>query len=239
MKFWSHLEELPDPVPDGYAGTEIYNRHTDAEAHKELYTYIQEAMEKPRQWRGLEDKQKRFPDEVFGAGTGPLPGFLAKWDAVTVNQQFTGIGANDAHRNQVFKGVVFDPYEVAFRNLSTHILARNLTEDEVLASLRDGHVYVSHDWLCDPSGFMLVAVNNLGVFDMGDRVPMHEQTAIQGRLPVPAKIRILRNGQLVHSAEGDKDRFHTEGTGDIQAGSVADGGWRGAAVDLCQSVLFI
>jgi hypothetical protein len=74
------------------------------------------------------------------------------------------------------KGVVFDPYEVSFRNLCTHILAREQTEQEIRTALRDGHCYVSHDWLCDPTGFAFGAVNNLGVFPMGDTAPMVRST---------------------------------------------------------------
>ncbi len=207
LKFWSHLEEIPQPQPDGFDGTEIYNRHADAELHKEVYDYIKKAMGNKRQWRRLVDSFKQFPDEVFGAGTDTMPEYLAKWDAVTSQRRFTGIGANDAHRNQVFKGVVFDPYEVAFRNVSTHILARALNESDIRESLREGHVYVAHDWLCDPAGFMMAAVNNLGLYDIGDRVPMAGPTKLEARLPVAAKARILRDGKVVWESSGDKVEF--------------------------------
>jgi acetyl esterase/lipase len=207
LKFWSHLEEISDPQPDGFDGTEIYNRHADAEIHKEVYDYVRHAIENKRQWHKLVENFKQFPDEVFGAGTDSMPGYLAKWDALTSQRRFTGIGANDAHRNQVFEGTVFDPYEVAFRNLSTHILARGLNEESIRESLRDGHVYVAHDWLCDPSGFLMVAVNNLGLYDIGDRVPMAGTTVLQARLPVPAKIRIIRTGKVVWEGSGEKAEF--------------------------------
>ncbi len=38
-----------------------------------------------------------------------------------------------------------DPYHRSFRNMSTHILARKLSETAVRGALRDGHAYVSHD----------------------------------------------------------------------------------------------
>jgi len=213
LKFWSHLEEIPKPQPDGFDGTEIYNRHADAEIHKEVYDYVRQAMEKKRQWHSLVDNFKQFPDEVFGAGTDTMPDYLTKWDAVTSQRRFTGIGANDAHRNQVFNNVVFDPYEVAFRNVSTHILARSLNEESIRESLRDGHAYVAHDWLCDPAGFMMVAVNNLGLYDIGDRVPMAGTTKLEIRLPVAAKIRIIRDGKVAWESSGDKAEFTPKGEG--------------------------
>ena len=46
-----------------------------------------------------------------------------------------------------------DPYSRSFRNVSTHVLAPELDEEAIRAALRAGHAYVSHDWMCDPSGF--------------------------------------------------------------------------------------
>jgi len=46
-----------------------------------------------------------------------------------------------------------DPYCRSFWNVSTHILAPELTEQAVRGALKAGHAYVSHDWMCDPSAF--------------------------------------------------------------------------------------
>src|SRR5438045_5680066 len=94
------------------------------------------------------------------------------WDKQLSTHPFTGIAANDSHKNQTFNGVTFDPYEVSFRSVSTHILARELSDTAVRDSLRKGHAYVAHDWLCDPAGFSFKASNNNGVYDIGDRAPM-------------------------------------------------------------------
>ncbi len=151
---------------------EIYNRHTDATVHKEFVEYFQAAMKDPKEWKRLVAKEKEFPDEVFAAGTDVLPQFLARWDKELATHPFTGIAANDAHQNQIFNGTTFDPYAVAFRHVSTHILARDLNEADIRESLAAGRVYVSHDWLCDPTGFSFIAENNLGLFDMGDQIPL-------------------------------------------------------------------
>ena len=45
-----------------------------------------------------------------------------------------------------------DPYHRSFRNQSTHILAQSLDEPAARGALREGHAYVSHDWMCDPTG---------------------------------------------------------------------------------------
>lgn len=207
LRFLSHIEERPDMSSDGFQGMEIYNRHTDATVHKDFTAYFQSAMKDPKEWKRLVDKEKEFPDEIFAAGTDVLPQFLARWDKELAGHPlhaFTGIAANDAHQNQIFNGTTFDPYAVAFRHVSTHILARELNEHDIRESLVAGRAYVSHDWLCDPTGFSFIAQNNLGVFDMGDQVPLSGlavgTTRIHASLPIPAKLKLIHDGQVVAEA---------------------------------------
>lgn len=207
LKFLSHLEERPDMSSEGFQGQEIYNRHTDATIHKDVYDYIREAMKKPGEWKSLVDRLKQYPDEVFAAGTDALPQFLQRWDKETEQHRFTGIAANDAHQNNIFNGVTFDPYAVAFRFVSTHILARELTEPSIRESLAAGHVYVSHDWLCDPAGFSFIAQNNLGVYDIGDEIPLMNNTRLQARLPIPAKIKLIHGNAIIAEANDSKFSF--------------------------------
>jgi hypothetical protein len=131
LRFLSHIEERPDMPSTGFQGMEIYNRHTDATVHKEFSEYFRAAMKDPKEWKGLVAKEKEFPDEVFAAGTDTLPDFLARWDKELAAHPFTGVAANDAHQNQIFNGTTFDPYAVAFRHVSTHILARDLNEKDI------------------------------------------------------------------------------------------------------------
>jgi acetyl esterase/lipase len=209
LRFLSHIEERPDMSSVGFQGMEIYNRHTDATVHKEFSAYFQGAMKDPKEWKRLVAKEKEFPDEVFAAGTDALPLFLTRWDKELATHPFTGIAANDAHQNQIFNGTTFDPYAVAFRHVSTHILARELTEADVRESLVAGRAYVSHDWLCDPTGFSFTAENNLGLFEMGDHVPLTGLavggTSMRATLPIPAKVKLLRDGVVV--AEEDTAKF--------------------------------
>jgi len=211
LRFLSHIEERPGMSSVGFQGMEIYNRHTDATAHKEFTEYFRAAMNDPKEWKHLVAKEKEFPDEVFAAGTDVLPEFLARWDKELQAHAFTGIAANDAHQNQIFSGTTFDPYAVAFRHVSTHILARDLLEKDIRESLAAGRAYVSHDWLCDPTGFSFTAENNLGLVDMGDQIPLTGllvgATKIQASLPIPAKLKLIRNGVVVAQDTGAKFEY--------------------------------
>jgi acetyl esterase/lipase len=213
LRFLSHLEETPNASGHGFAGMEIYNRHTDAKDEKAFETYFREAMKNPSEWAKLSKLEDSYPDEVFAAQADYWPAIISMWDKHSAEHPFTGIAANDAHKNQTYNGVTFDPYEVSFRNVSTHILARELTDSAIRESLKNGCAYVSHDWLCDPTGFAFVAGNNNGVYDMGDRVPMLPRTRLNARLPIAATIRIIHNGVVVSEAVDSQINFEAKEPG--------------------------
>lgn len=213
LRFLSHLEETPDAKSDGFDGMEIYNRHTDAKDEKEFDDYFRRAAKDPVEWAKLVEKEKKYPDEVFGAETDYWPSIMAQWDRELAHRPFPGIAANDSHKNQIYNGTVFDPYEVSFRSDITHILARELTGDAIRDSLRNGHVYVAHDWLCDATGFRFVAGNNYGVYDIGDHVPFVNNTRLVATLPIAAKIKLIHNGAVISETEGSSLTYIPKETG--------------------------
>ncbi len=204
VRFHSHPEGELNASAEGWDGMEIYNRHADAEDDTDLIAYLKTAASSPAQLQALAQIFKQFPDEAFGAGCDYWPEIFARWDSITSTRPFTGIAANDAHQNQVLDGgkLVLDPYPVAFRNVVTHILARELTEESVIASLRAGRAYVSHDWLCDPAGFYFIATNNLGVYEMGDAIPLAGTTRLVLRSPIAANWKIFYEGKVVFEQKG-------------------------------------
>jgi hypothetical protein len=105
----------------------------------------------------------------------------------------------------------FDPYFRSFRNVSTHILASELTEDAIRSALRDGRAYVSHDWMCDPSGFLFERIAAPDAPDpgprsrviMGDEAMLAPGQKLVARFPLECRIRLLRNGTVVAETTGD------------------------------------
>ena len=53
LRFLSHLEETPDAKSEGFAGMEIYNRHTDAKDESAFDEYFRDAMKNPADWNSL------------------------------------------------------------------------------------------------------------------------------------------------------------------------------------------
>ncbi len=104
--------------------------------------------------------------------------------------------------------VDIDPYPVAIQNVSTHILAKELDEPTIRKAVKSGHAYVSHDWLCDPKGFMLWVQkksNTLGI--MGDEIPYQKKLRIRAQLPLKTYVRLIRNGKVIDEAETDSYSF--------------------------------
>ena len=112
----------------------------------------------------------------------------------------------------------FDTYYRSFRTMSTHIFAPELSEAAVRAALSAGHAYVSHDWMCDPTGFRFLAVPKGqtagGNFHlMGDELPHDADLSLVAEFPVECAIRLLKNGEVVSESTGRRLEYAPDGPG--------------------------
>lgn len=131
---------------------------------------------------------------VFGPNLKSDPQLLAKWDKAletSLTPGFSSLGA---------KAV-------------THVLARENTAAALHKSLREGRIYVAQDSLADSAGFAFAASNNLGVFQIGDSIPLFTDAKLTAMLPIPAKLRLIHNGKVVSESTGIKLEFRTHETG--------------------------
>lgn len=104
--------------------------------------------------------------------------------------------------------VDFDPYYRAFRNVTTHLLAPELTEAAVRQALRQGHAFVSHDWMCDATGFnfkwQAAPGANANPVLMGDEAPFQAAGRLTAQFPVRCRIRLMCEGQVVSDSTGEQ-----------------------------------
>jgi len=119
----------------------------------------------------------------------------------------------------VLARVDFDPYFRAFRNVTTHLLAPELTEDAVRRTLRQGHAFISHDWMCDATGFTFtweapaVAGSKPASALMGDEAAFQAGAKLVAHFPLRCRIRLLSQGQVVSEAMGDQLEFSVDHPG--------------------------
>jgi hypothetical protein len=139
---------------------------------------------------------------------GPSPATLERWDRLTQERRVVGIGELDNHNSLIrLRGIsipVF-PFSRVFRLIRTHILFEEpLSGDSradiaaVLTALRNGRVYLSLDHFRPASGFSLTLTEGGRKATMGDGFILHRSAELRALFPHRARIRLIRNGNLIH-----------------------------------------
>lgn len=107
----------------------------------------------------------------------------------------------------------FDPYEVSFRYVSTHVLAPEVSEGRLLDAVQKGRAYVAFDWIADPTGFRYTATAGGKSTEMGGEVSLAGKPSLTAHTDLPCEIRILRNGLEVSRGEGVDLVYQPQETG--------------------------
>ncbi len=208
LQFLHRMEQHSDWTNKMLTGLEICNTSAGAKLDQ---TGASASEKKIRE--KLLTNVRAFPDEFFAGPPVYTKEIFAKWDQELDERALTGIGVNEQHSMPLFQQAAIDTHEVSFRNLVTHILAQEMTETSLRDALTNGHVFVAHDWLCNPDGFVFGAMNNLGVFGMGDTAPMVGTTRLTGITPLPAKLRLICKGTVVQETTGTNLTFQAKEPG--------------------------
>lgn len=149
---------------------------------------------------------------------------LAFFDELSRRRRVVGIAGADAHANVKLTEklrVAFPSMYAFFAMMSTHLvldapLRHELAADRgaLLAALSRGRAYVAWDSLADPAGFSFVAQARETVHAMGETLPPQLVTLRVTAPAVPgATTRLLRNGQVVATAEGPSLVYQTSEAG--------------------------
>jgi predicted metal-dependent phosphoesterase TrpH len=132
----SHPEEVEDWEPYLTAdGMEVFNVHAA----------FMKLRKNPAKLAAALKAVKEDPDNSFRHLQELDPAVLAKWDELNKTRRFVGIAGNDSHQNVNILGLQLDPYPRAFRFVSTHVEAEELTEAAILRALREGRCHVAFD----------------------------------------------------------------------------------------------
>ncbi len=114
----------------------------------------------------------------------------------------------------------FDPYYRSFRNVSTHVLATELTEPAIRAAIAAGHAYISHDWMCEPESVHFYTASggdSTPELIMGDEGPHKPLQKLVFEVPVDCILRILKNGEELARANGNSIHRVIDGPGVYRA----------------------
>jgi hypothetical protein len=139
--------------------------------------------------------------------THPPQRNLDEWDRLAARRRVVGVGGLDAHQFGVRvlgRALRLMSYHRSFRQLRTNVLVRealdgNLDHDRelVLEALREGRCYIAAHAVAPGRGFRFHAED----VEMGSEVPFAGQE-LSVALPLPAEVRLLRDGHEVAAGEG-------------------------------------
>jgi len=156
--------------------------------------------------------------------SGPLPETLAVWDNLLGDgRRAVAIGGADAHAKVYSLGPlkrrVF-PYDYLFRAVNTHLLldarlSPQLTaaKGQVLDALRAGHAFVAYDLAGLSRGFRFTATDGQTSVSMGDEIQLKGPITLKAISPLPADLRLVRDGQEVTGAQGRELTYQTREPG--------------------------
>lgn len=196
-------------------GVEIYNLFTNARQINRFVTFFDGLWS----YRGYADLMfANFfvrPDENIQRWNVAVSNNNRKLVAVAGNDAHANVGVslNDATGKQLI-GLKLDPYERSFRTVRTHVLIRKdtaLSRESLLDAISLGHCYVSFDLFSDARGFDF-RINNSDKI-MGDEIPLNSQPRFQVQSPLPARIVMLKNGDVIDQRSATNAEFSPDGPG--------------------------
>jgi hypothetical protein len=131
-----HPEEITDwSEYDEADGMEIYNVHATLKRKGKDKTFMLQVA------KALKER----PEQSFQLLQELDPAIIKKFDEINQTRSIVGVAGNDAHQNVSFFGFQLDPYPRAFKFVSTHVLAEELTQAAILRALKTGQAYVAFD----------------------------------------------------------------------------------------------
>ena len=136
---------------------------------------------------------------------------LQKYDEIAARKKITLFAGSDAHSNlgyhligddagNKFIGVKFDTYATIFRLVRTHVLLekeKTLTQENLIAALKNGHTFIGFDCLSETQGFSFTAENGAEQKIQGDETALQNGVNLRAAAPQVARFVIFKNGEKI------------------------------------------
>jgi hypothetical protein len=104
-------------------------------------------------------------------------------------------------------GFELAPYERMVRYSATHILANELTEEALCASLKQGRAFVAFDMIASARDFVFFAEDGPLKAVMGEALPLTDSVRLRAASPHVGRIKVLRDGAVVYEVVGSQLDF--------------------------------
>lgn len=102
---------------------------------------------------------------------------------------------------QLFR-VDIDAYQRSLRFVNNHVLAKALTEEDILGALKRGRSFIGFDMLADARGFVFYAETGGKKYVMGDTVPIRGDLTLRAASPNRVRFTLVRDGEVIDTQEG-------------------------------------
>jgi hypothetical protein len=106
-----------------------------------------------------------------------------------------------------------DPYQRSARYVNTHILAKDLSEEQVIDALRQGRVFVGFDMVADARGFRFMAESGGAKAVMGETMPFAPGLKLRMASPLECRFTLLKDGEKVGEQFGTAWDYTVPGPG--------------------------
>ncbi len=135
---------------------------------------------------------------------------IKKWDELNKKRRVVGIGTLDAHflyfkLFKKFKIQTF-PFIYYFNSIRTNIITKEkkLNKTILYKSLKNGHLYINHEYLGDGRGFLFEIEKGSEFYIMGDKVKFNGKENLIVKTPKKCLIRIIKDGEKFYEKMGDE-----------------------------------
>jgi len=151
---------------------------------------------------------------------------LDRWDQLNCERRVVGIGGIDVHARRVRLLKLFSveiyPYKVQFKSIRTHFLVHppitpgsdfHVAESILFDALTHGRCFISNYSVGDARSFQFFAEDQNDIYPMGSRIETYRSVVLSVRVPLRAKIRLLRNGSIIQQKTAMELQFETSQAG--------------------------
>ncbi|HKV34226.1 MAG TPA: hypothetical protein VJP89_07895 [Pyrinomonadaceae bacterium] len=201
----AYPEEFKNWEAPGLNGVEVYNVYSNTRRANPLVAFFDVL------W-----SHRAYPDLLFGLYFERPNESLKKWDQALTRRKLTALGGNDAHSNigvslrdsagKTLAGIQLDPYETSFRLVRLHVIAKQLSQEQLLEALKAGHCFIGFDLFGDSSGFKFEVKTPTKTIIQGDEIPLENDTRLVVDTPTASRIVLFKDGSVILNESGVKTK---------------------------------